>query len=124
MIFVFNPNYWFLTRVDFLSIELNYLGSNKLCHTLAHRQPEKHPHWHPWECTPATIHGSFDVWLESLHQRMVHTSERGWSIHRWMNHTSEDGPYIGAPMFVHPFRRMGKIICSRIIWPKKQLKVG
>ena len=31
-----------------------------------------------------------------------------------MVHTSEDGPYIGAPMFEHAFQRMATFICSQI----------
>ena len=58
---------------------------------------------------------SSDVSLESIHQRMIHSSEDGQAIHWFIHtsecpyiggivHTSEDGPYIGASMFEHAFR--------------------
>ena len=34
--------------------------------------------------------------------------------HVWFIHTSEDGPYIGAPKFVHTFQRMATFIRSPV----------
>ena len=65
-------------------------------------------HWRvPWQpYIGALMYGqSSYVWLESIHRRMFYTSEV-WT------HTSEDGPYIGAPMFKHAFRCMAMFIRS------------
>ena len=93
-------------RIDHLSNKqmqpsaLSYLwGGYKRRHTLAHRQPEKHPCRHPSEGNSVTIHPSSHVWTIhtsvslSIHRRMVHTSELWFMDHPFI-HTSEAGPYI------------------------------
>ena len=99
---------------------VNYQGAYKCSHMSAHRQPEKHPSQHPSEGTLATIHRSSDVWTILQCMARIHTSEVwthtsefrciGHPYIRGVVHTSEDGPYIGAPMFEHAFRCMAMCI--------------
>ena len=115
------------------------MGAYKCSHTLAtlaHLQPEKyHVGAHLSEPRQtyigAQMYGpSSDVWLESIHPRMNHTSEF-WCMDNTsdvcMNHTSVHPyirvsihrrycPYIGALMFEHAFQRMATFIWSFGKW--------